>query len=145
FQRLHLLLLCEDAKSCSPPGQIRDKGSEHILDNSGAGNQVEGLEDHADPAAKFPQAFSVQGHHVGAVYRQLALGNVVHSVDGTNQGGLARAGQTDDSHKLPLVNGQADVLQGLESIRITLFYFFEFYHYTLPIPNEGGKPRPPSL
>ena len=47
--------------------------------------------------------------------------------------------------KLPLVNGQVDVLQGLESIRITLFYFFEFYHDTLPIPNEGGKPRPPSL
>ena len=25
-----------------------------------------------------------------------------------------------------MVNGQVDVLQGLESIRITLFYFFEF-------------------
>ena len=91
FQRLHLFLLREDAKSCPPPGQIRDKGGEHILDNSGAGNQVEGLENHADTATKFPQVFSMQGHHIGAVHRQLALGNVVHPIDGTNQGGLARA------------------------------------------------------
>ena len=42
--------------------------------------------------------------------------------------GVARAGQANDSHELPLVNGQVDVLQGLVPVGIAFFYLFEFNH-----------------
>ena len=64
----------------------------------------------------------MEGHDVGAVHRQGPSGDVVHPVDGADQGGLARAGQADDGHELPLVNGQVDVPQGLIPIGIAFFY-----------------------
>ena len=52
---------------------------------------------------------------------RLPLGDVVHPVDGADQGGLARAGQADDGHELPLIDGQVDVLQSLVAVGIALF------------------------
>src|SRR5699024_585800 len=102
-------------------------------------------EDHADLPPELPQTFPMEGHDVGAVHRQGPLGDIVHPVDGTNQGGLACAGQADDGHKLSLVNGQVDVPQGFIPIGIAFFYLSKLDHGVLSISKEGGKPRPPSL
>ena len=86
----------------------------------------------------------MEGHHVGAVHGQLALGDVVHPVDGADQGGLARTGQADDGHELPLINGQVDVLQGLVPVGIAFFYLFEFNH-RISLHSKRGRKAAASL
>ena len=83
-------------------------------------------------------------HHVGAVHRQLPMSDVVHPVDGADQGGLARAGQADDGHELPLVNGQVDVFQGFISIGVALLYLFELNH-NISLHFKGGRKAAASL
>ena len=52
----------------------------------------------------------------------------MHPVDGTDQGGFTGAGQTNNGYKLPLFNGEIDVLERLIPIEIGLADMVEYYH-----------------
>ena len=125
LERLHLLLLREQAQQHAEKAHVRHHGREHVLDGGGAGDQVERLEDHADLAAEAAHALAVQRHHIYTVDDQLALGDVDHAVDGADEGGFAGAGQTDDRHKFALIDRQIDVLESLHAVGIGFAYVFK--------------------
>ena len=92
-------------------------GQHHVLQSGILGKQVEGLEHHPKVEPPIPQfavrelvlaggvkdRLPVDGH--GALVRLFQVGQAAQ------QGGLAAAGRTDDRHRLPLLQGEADVLQ----------------------------------
>ena len=112
-------------------------GRQHVLDGGGAGDQIVGLEDHADLAAIAAHGPALEGHDVGAVHDELAAGHVDHAVDGADQGGFACAGQADDGHKFALVNGQVDILQALDAVGIYLIYMLKLDQNNRLLPARG--------
>ena len=111
LQGQDLILLAKRPQQHPPKGHIRHPGHEHVFDHRGPGHQVEGLEDHADIPAETPQGLSLQIGNVMVVHGKGAAGDVVHPVDGAQQGGFPRAGKADDGHKFPLGHLQAHVVQ----------------------------------
>ena len=126
LQGLQLLLSGKNAEQNPEEVHIGHHGGKHVFDGGGAGNQVEGLKDHADFAAEAAHGLAPQGHYVHAVHRQRALGNVDHAVDGTDQRGFTGAGEADDGDKLALINGQVYILQAFDAIGIGLAHVLEF-------------------
>ena len=84
-----------------------------VVDRAGA-QQVEVLEDHADAAAAFAQLVFGELGEVLAVDRDGAFARAVEKVDAAHERALAGAGETDNSEDLPLLDVQADVLQGVD-------------------------------
>ena len=135
FQRLDLIRLSEGAQQHPPEGHIRHAGGQHVLDDGGAGHQIEGLEHHTDAPAEPAQALARQGADIGAVHRQRAGGDLVHPVHGAQQRGLARAGTADDGHKLAVLNGQVHVVQTHRTVGIHLGYMVENDHMVSSFPE----------
>ena len=123
---MELLLLAENAEQNLPPGHIRHHGGQHILDGGGAGNQVEGLENHTDFPAETAETFALQGHDVCAVHGQLSLRDINHPVDGPDEGGFARTAEADDGNKFALIDGEIHIFQAFYAVGIGFTDMFEF-------------------
>ena len=128
FERVHFLLLGEDAEEHLEEGHIGHVGSQHVLDGGAARDEVEALEDHADLAAVAAKLLAAQGVDLNAVNGELTLGDIVHTVDAAQDRGLARTGQADDRNKFTLLDLKIDVLQRGEAVGIGLVNILEFYH-----------------
>ena len=142
LQRLDLVCLPEGAQQHPPEGHIRHAGGQNVLDDGGAGHQIEGLEHHADAPAEPAQTLAGQGADVGAVHRQRAGGDLVHPVHRPQQRGLARAGAADDGHEFPVLNGQVHVVQAHRAVGIHLGYMVENDHMDSSFPEiktRGGQ------
>lgn len=63
-----------------------------------------------------PQLFFAKGRHILPVHDHGAGGGTLQQVHAPHQGALAGAGETDNSEDLPLLDVQADVLQGMDGV-----------------------------
>ena len=72
------------------------------------------LEDHADILPGFPQLFFSQGGHFLAVHDHFAAGGFFQHVDAADQGAFAGPGKADDPEDLAFIDGQVDILQGVQ-------------------------------
>ncbi len=77
------------------------------------GEEVEGLEHHADVRARLGELGSL-GRELLALDRDRPRGDGLESVDRPAQGRLARTGGSDDDDDLALVDVEVDVLQRME-------------------------------
>ncbi|MCY1437076.1 hypothetical protein D9M71_532250 [compost metagenome] len=89
---------------------------DHVLVD-GLGERVGLLEHHADPAAQlgnvFALAVDVVAVEVDRAFHAAAVNQVVHAVEGTQQGRLAAAGRADEGGHALLGDVHADIEQGL--------------------------------
>ena len=113
-----LLLLVEQAEEHAEEAHIRHHGGQNVLERRRAGDEVEGLEDHADLAAELAQRLAGELGNVRVVHGQFALGDVDHAVDGADQRGFARAGEADDGDEFALLELEVDVLETLDAVGI---------------------------
>ena len=74
------------------------------------------MEDHSDVPTGQPQLFFAKGRHILPVHDHGAGGGTLQQVHAPHQGALAGAGETDNSEDLPLLDVQADVLQGMDGV-----------------------------
>ena len=133
FECLHLLFLGIDAEEHLVPRHVRDIGSKNVVNDGGTGDQVERLEDHADVAAEAAQILPLEGHDVGPVNDQLAVRNINHTVDGTDQRRFAGTGEADDGNELALINLEVNVLKTLGPVWVCFGYVFKLNHVQSPV------------
>ena len=69
----------------------------------------------------------------------------MHTVYRPDERRLACAGKSDYGDEFSLFYGEIYVLERFKAVGVFFAYVFELYHSYPLIPNEGGKPRPPSL
>ena len=75
--------------------------------------KVELLKDHRHAAAGLAKLLLAHGQNVFAVDEDLPVGGGIQPVEAADQRALARAAHADDAVDIALVNGQADVAQGV--------------------------------
>ena len=96
-------------------------GQHEILHDGVLGEEVEGLEDQTEVQAVAADLGIGQGVLVGCVQKKLAahrnaaLVGGLEEVETAEQGGLAAARGADDGQHVPLVQGQVDALQHLDT------------------------------
>ena len=113
-----LLLFGEQTEEHAEEAHIRHHRGQNVLERRRAGDEVEGLEDHADFAAELAQRFAGEFGNVRAVHGQFAFGDVDHAVDGADQRGFARAGEADDGDELALLKLEVDIFQTLDAVGV---------------------------
>ena len=92
----------------------------HILHGGHGGDEVERLEDDAHvPPAESREAVLVQGAEVVAGHRDLPAGRPFQTADDHEQGGLARTGRPDHTHRLAGRQVEVDAAQDLHRSRRT--------------------------
>ncbi len=86
-----------------------------VLENVGARDQVEGLEDESDlPVADVGQRIVVETRDVDAVDEVAAGGRHVEAADEVHHRRLARSRRSHDRHVLVVRDGEGDAAQGLD-------------------------------
>jgi hypothetical protein len=100
----------------------------HVLVHGLVREQLEVLEDRAHVAAKVRDLPRCEVGDVLAGDVDLALARLVLADQQPDQGGLARAGRTDDEDELALLDVDADVVQGNDRILVDLRDVIEFDH-----------------
>ena len=96
-----------------------------VLGHGHVGEQTDLLDDVADVAAQF---YLVLGVNILAVDGDGAGINVNEPVDGLEGGGFAAAGGADEDHKLPVGNGEVQVLQN-GGLAVTFADMFKLNHW----------------
>ena len=100
---------------CGGGGSVVDERQLDVVQGSGAGEQVEGLEDEADfLVADAGELVVVQFADQLAVEPVLALGRRVEAADEVHERGFAGAGGAHDGHVLVVLDAQGDAAQGLD-------------------------------
>ena len=104
------------------PGGIHvaQPAGQDVGQHAGASDQVELLEDHADPAPDLAQVLLRSGRHVHAVPDDPARGRLDQAVDAAQQGGLARAAQADDRQELSIGHLKAHIVERQHLVVVSL-------------------------
>ena len=92
------------------------EGNFDILLSRQGRDQIEGLKDHPNLAIAHPGQPAL-GHtrNIDAINQDLARAWIIESCDNAKQGALARAGRSNQSHKLTALNLEADALEDLDT------------------------------
>ena len=90
------------------------QGEADVVQGGALHEQVKALEDHADALPGPVEVFGGELGHLLPVHHHGAGRGPLQQVHAPHQGGLARPGQADDAKDLPRLDGQVDVLQGVD-------------------------------
>src|SRR5262249_55778465 len=86
----------------------------NVLEDGTRRNELEVLENEADPAAVFLNLASGQQRQIVAVDEDLALARAFLQEQQSEKGGLARAARAGQKDELAFVDGQREVLQRVQ-------------------------------
>ena len=128
LQRRNFVRLSECPQYNTPERHLRHSRSQYVANDRGSGDQVKGLEHHADAPAELPQGFSFQTAYVDPIDRQCAACDLMHSVHGTQQRRFTRAGTANDGDEFPILYGQVHIIQAHSAIGIDFGYMVEYDH-----------------
>src|SRR5690606_31882789 len=123
-----LVLLRPQAEHGASEADGGETTHEDVVDDGGPGHQVEGLIDHPHLGAQLPELFGRCATDLDAVHLHRPGGDGDEAVYGPQEGGLAGAGHADDDDELPIGDGDGDVFEGLEPVRIRDVDVGEFDH-----------------
>src|SRR5207247_4910035 len=94
-----------------PPAAVDDQRQRHVLGHRQDRDQVERLEDEADPPAVLGQLAVAQGAERPALEQDLAAGRPVQATEEVEEGGLARAGGAHDGQEAALPDRERDAVE----------------------------------
>ena len=112
FQRVHGLLAAVGAAEARV-----EQGQLDVLQNRGARQEVEGLEDETDLLIAHARQCAIRHlRDVFAVEPVLAARWRVQAAEDVHQRGLARSRRAHDGHELAALDGHVDAAQGLHRV-----------------------------
>ncbi|MNI56278.1 hypothetical protein D3C73_1112710 [compost metagenome] len=118
-------------------GQFQREGD--VAGHRARGQQVEVLEDHADPAAQRAQALRLQCRDIFTGDQQTATAGLLQAVDHADQRRFARTGMADDAEHLTGLDGQVQRLQRADRAAGNGIGFVQALELDHGISSPGGR------
>ena len=95
-----------------PCGQVAEPTGKDVVQHGGAPDQVELLEDHADPPAHIAQRSRVGPRHRLALHADRARRRLHEAIDRAQEGGLSGPAAPDDDDELRGLHGEVHAVEG---------------------------------